>query len=135
MPDHAPTVELGELSQGGLAPAIFAIVDRGVRSRPEVASDLRAEVELDLGEHFPAVRVHFDHPNVLVEDGPARAPDLRISGELGDLVSLMVAPRIGWIPNPVDRRGRAAIGMVALGRVRVEGRLGLLRRFLRVIAV
>jgi len=50
MPDQAPTVELGELSHGGLAPAIFAIVDRGVRSRPELTSDLRAEVELELGD-------------------------------------------------------------------------------------
>ena len=135
MPDQAPTVELGALSQGGLAPAIFAIVDRGVRSRPELANDLRAEVELDLGDPYPAVRVRFDHPSVLVEDGPARAPDLRISGELPDLVSLMVAPRIGGIPNPIDRRGRAAIGMVALGRVRVDGKLALLRRFLSVISV
>jgi hypothetical protein len=47
----------------------------------------------------------------------------------------MVAPRIGLIPNPIDRRGRAAIGMVALGRVRVEGKLALLRRFLTVISV
>jgi hypothetical protein len=70
-----------------------------------------------------------------VEDGPAQARDLRISGELPDLVSLIVAPRIGGIPNPIDRRGRAAIGMVALGRVRVEGKLALLRRFLRVISV
>jgi hypothetical protein len=62
MSDQAPTVQLGDLSDGGLAPAIFAIVDRGVRSRPEVANDLRAEVELDLGDPYPAVRVPLRPP-------------------------------------------------------------------------
>jgi hypothetical protein len=135
MPGVTPTVELGTLVEGGLAPAIFAIVDRGVRGRPELAVDLDAEVELDLGERYPAVRVLFASPTVLVEDGPAAEPDLRISGELQDLVSLMVAPLVGGLPNPIDRRGRAALGMVALRRIRVEGKMALLRRFLCVIGV
>ena len=84
---------------------------------------------------YPAVRVVFGDPTVLVEDGPAAAPDLRISGELPDLVSLMVAPLVGGLPNPIDRRGRAALGMVAQRRIRVEGKLALLRRFLGVIGV
>jgi hypothetical protein len=130
-----PTVELGTLLQGGLAPAIFAIVDRGVTGRPDLAAELRAEVELNLGDPYPNVRVLFGDPVVLVEDGPAAAPDLRISGELPDLVSLMVAPLIGGVPNPIDRRGRAALRMVAQGRIRVEGKLALLRRFLGVIGV
>jgi hypothetical protein len=67
--------------------------------------------------------------------GSASEPDLRVSGTLADLVSLMVAPLVGGLPNPIDRRGRAALGMVALGRVRVQGRMGLLRRFLCVIQV
>lgn len=135
MPDVTPTVKLGTLVEGGLAPAIFAIVDRGVRGRPDLAVDLDAEVELDLGELYPAVRVLFGRPAVLVEDGPAAEPDLRISGELQDLVSLMVAPLVGGLPNPIDRRGRAALGMFAVRRVRVEGKMALLRRFLGVIGV
>ena len=135
MPDRTQTVTLGGLSEGGLAPAIFAIVDRGVRDRPELATDLRAEVELEIRDGYPAVRVLFDESTVLVEDGRAAAPDLRISGELPDLVSLMVTPYIGGLPNPIDRRGRAALGMLALGRVRVEGRIALLRRFLGLIGV
>ena len=77
----------------------------------------------------------FEDEAVLVEDAAAERPDLRVRGQLPDLVSLMVAPLVGGVPNPIDRRGRAALGMVALGRVRVEGRLGLLRRFLGVIRV
>ena len=135
MPQGPPTVELGTLLEGGLAPAIFAIVDRGVTGRPHLAAGLQAEVELNLGVPYPNVRVLFGDPIVLVEDGPAAAPDLRISGELPDLVSLMVAPLIGGVPNPIDRRGRAALQMVAQGRIRVEGKLALLRRFLGVIGV
>jgi hypothetical protein len=135
MPTPAPQVELGEITQGGVAPAIMAIVDRGARQRPELAADLSAEIELNIEERFPPVRVVFGEGRVLVEDGSAAEPDLRITGTLPDLVSLMVAPLVGGLPNPIAARGRAALGLVALRRVRVEGRLALMRQFLAVIQV
>lgn len=135
MSSQAPTIELGRIMQGGVAPAIMAIVDRGARQRPELANDLRAEIELNMEGGYPPVRIVFGGDLVLVEDGPASEPDLRVSGSLADLVSLMVAPLVGGLPNPINRRGRSALGMVALRRVRVQGRLGLLRRFLGVIQV
>lgn len=133
MASHPPDVRLGRTDSGGVAPAIMAIVDRGVRRRPELVTNLRAEIELDMGKHYPPVRIVFDDQQVLVEDGPGAAPDLRVIGALPDLVSLMVAPLLGGVPNPIDRRGRAALGMVALRRIKVEGRIGLLRRFLAVV--
>jgi hypothetical protein len=72
---------------------------------------------------------------VLVEDGPGSAPDLRISGSLADLVSLMVVPLVRGVPSPVRGRGRAALGLMAQGRVKVEGRLALMRKFLLIIRV
>jgi hypothetical protein len=134
MPATRPNVALGELVDGGLAPAIMAIVDRGVRRKPQLAFGLDAEVELVMPGH-PPVRISFGEPLVCVEDGAAPRPDLRVSGALADLVALMVAPLVGAVPNPIDRRGRAAIRMVANGRIRVEGRLALLRRFLELISV
>ena len=113
----------------------MAIVDRGVKQRPALSNDLRAEIELDMGKRYPPVRIVFSGEAVLVEDAPGEKPDLRVSGQLPDLVSLMVAPLVGGLPNPIDRRGRTALGMVALRRVRVQGKLALLRRFLGVIAV
>src|SRR5205807_4856091 len=121
-----PQVRLGRIEQGGLAPAILAIVERGVRRRPALARALQAEVELAMEEAYPPVRVVFGERMVLVEDGPSVAADLRIEGALPDLVSLMVAPLLGGLPSPINARGRAALGMVALGRVRIEGRLGLM---------
>jgi hypothetical protein len=128
-------VKLGEISDGGVAPAIMAIVDRGVAQRPELAGNLQAEIELNIEERYPPVRIVFDNGDVLVEDGSAQAPDLRVTGTLPDLVSLMVAPLVAGLPNPMAAKGRAALGMVAQRRVKVEGRVALLRRFLGVIRI
>ena len=133
--DDHPEVRLGGLVSGGLAPAVMAIIDRGVRRRPGLARSLKAEVELAFGELHPPVRILFDDRDVLVEDGPASAPDLRIDGSLGDQIALMVAPILGGLPSPITAQGRAALGTVLSGRVRISGSFGLLRRFLGVIHV
>jgi len=129
----SPRVRLGEFSEGSLAPVIFAIVERGVLHRPALAAELRAEVELATGNEFPPVRIVFSESQVVVEDGPAVGPDLRVDGSLQDLISLMVAPLVGGLPSPVRARGRAALGMVVFRRVRLEGKIGLMRRILAVI--
>ncbi len=128
-------VKLGEVSEGGVAPAIMAIVDRGVAQRPELAQTLQAEIELNIEERYPPVRIVFGKGEVLVEDGAAEAPDLRVTGTLPDLVSLMVAPLVGGLPNPMAAKGRAALGKVAKRQVKVEGKPILLRRFLAVIRI
>jgi hypothetical protein len=132
---RAPQVRLGALQEGGLAPAIMAIVERGVRRRPALASSIHAEIQLEPEENYPPIRIVFGERLVLVEDGPAVAPDLRVEGTLPDLISLMVTPLLGGLPNPINARGRAALGLVAVGRVRVEGRISLMRQLIRVIRV
>jgi hypothetical protein len=131
--EDVPQVRLGAVAEGGLAPAIMAIVERGVTRRPDQARALGIEVELRMEESYPPVRIAFGEDLVLVEDGPARAPALRITGALSDLVALLVAPLLGGVPSPMDARGRAALGMFASRRVRIEGGLGLMRSFLGVI--
>ncbi|HTT29433.1 MAG TPA: hypothetical protein VMG37_13550 [Solirubrobacteraceae bacterium] len=132
---RAPEVRLGTLAEGGLAPAIMAIVELGVARRPEQARALGIEVELRMEESYPPVRIVFEPEVVLVEDGPGSAPALRISGALSDLVALLVTPLWGGVPNPIDARGRAALGMFASRRVRIQGRVGLMRSFLGVIGL
>jgi hypothetical protein len=126
-------VRLGTVLDGGLAPAIMAIVERGVQRRPAEARALRLEVELQMEESYPPVRIVFGEDSVLVEDGPGAAPGLRISGALPDLVALMIAPTIRGVPSPMDARGRAAISLFASRRVRIQGRIGALRSFVGVI--
>ena len=130
-----PPVRLGRLDEGGLAPAILAVVERGVHHRPALAASFDAEIELVLEEALAPVRIVFMGSAVLVEDGPAEAPDLRIAGALPDLTSLMATPLVRGVPSPMRARGRAALGLVAGGRVRVTGRMGLMRRFLQLIRV
>jgi hypothetical protein len=130
-----PHVRLGKIVDGGLAPAIMAIVERGVRRRPAIANRIRAEVQLDFEQAFPPVRLVFGERYVLVEDGPGVAPDLRVEGSLQDLIHMMVTPLLGGVPSPIHGHGRRTLGMVAVGRVRVEGRLGLMRQLLSVIRV
>jgi hypothetical protein len=84
-------------------------------------------------ESYPPVRIVFSGEAVLVEDGPAQAPALCISGALPDLVALLVTPLVGGVPSPMNARGRAALGMLASRRVRIQGGLGLMRSFLGVI--
>ena len=131
----APPVRLGQLLPRGLAPAILAIVERGARRRPEMARSLDIEVELVVLGDYPPLRLVFSPEEVLVEDAPARAPALRVRGELADLIGLMVAPIVGGVPMPFTARGRNAVAMVASRRIRVQGRLGLLRRLLAVIQI
>jgi hypothetical protein len=128
-----PEVRLGELREGGLAPAIMALIERGVKERPDQARALRLEVELQLEDIYPPVRIVFGDDGVLVEDGPAVAPGLRISGSLPDLAAMMVAPTFGGVPSPMDRRGRAAIGLFTSRRVRIQGKIGTLRSFVSLI--
>jgi hypothetical protein len=113
----------------------MAILERGVRRRPALVSGLRAEIQLDFEEDYPPVRVVFGERLVLVEDGTAAAPDLRVEGSIPDLIKLMVTPLLGGLPNPINARGRAALGLVAVGRVRLEGRLGLMRRLISLMRV
>jgi hypothetical protein len=128
-----PEVRLGRLREGGLAPAIMALIERGVQQRPEQARALRLEVELQLEDIYPPIRIVFGEDGVLVEDGPAVAPGLKISGSLPDLAAMMVAPTFGGVPSPIDPRGRAAIGLFASRRVRIQGRVGALRSFVNLI--
>jgi hypothetical protein len=134
-PVRPPQVLLGEIREGGLAPAVAAIVERGVRRRPSVAVTIAAEIELTVEGSYPPVRIVFGERLVLVEDGPGVAPDLKVEGTLTDLISMMVAPLVGGVPNPINARGRAALQKVMLGRVRVEGRVGLMRRLLTIARI
>ena len=131
--DNRPDVRLGALREGGLAPAIMALIERGVQQRPDQARALRLEVELQLEDIYPPVRILFAEDGVLVEDGPAVAPGLRISGTLPDLAAMMVAPTVGGVPSPINPRGRAAIGLFTSRRVRIQGRVGALRSFVSLI--
>jgi hypothetical protein len=131
-----PRVELGVLVDGGLAPAIAAIVERGVRRRPHRANRLTMELEIKVVGPYPPTRVRFAPGHVLVEDGPAQNPLLRIEGSLPDLVSLLSTPMaMAGVPNPITPRGRLALSKVATGKVRFVGAISLRREILALLRI
>ncbi|WP_249009198.1 hypothetical protein [Conexibacter sp. DBS9H8] len=131
-----PPVVLGDLGEGGLAPAIAAIVERGVQRRPDRANRLSLELEIRvLGPH-PPTRVCFRAGEVLVEDGAAENPAVVLEGTLADLVAVIASPvTLAGLPSPATPRGRAALTKLATRRVRVEGPLWLRRELLALLRI
>ena len=135
----AQRVRLGRMVEDGVAPSIFGLIERGIARDPRLAAEMRGMVVFRFAEEFSPLRIRFGPRVVVVEDGDVKRPDLAISGRLPDIVHFATVPmlrgRLSGVPNPTDARGRAALGRLASGRVRVEGSSGLARRVLRLLAV
>jgi hypothetical protein len=114
---------------------MFALLERGVHLRPEVALVTRGRVVFRFAEPFAPLQVSFAPRTITVEDGDLRKPDLAITGSLPDIVNFVATPLVGGIPNPARVRGRAAIAQVARRRVRLEGDRSLARNVLRLLAL
>jgi|SRR5215211_3546669 len=131
-------VRLGHVDRDGIAPSLYALVERGAGRRPKVATSMRGTVELRFKERFTPVRVQFSDRDVVVEDAVGRGrerPDLVIQGSLPDIVQLAAAPLAGGLPKLTHKRGRAALASVAGRRVRIEGSPLLARRLLKLLEI
>jgi hypothetical protein len=136
---RVPQVRLGRMVEDGVAPSILGLVERGIAREPELLNGMRGRVVFRFIEDFSPLRVTFRPRSVVVEDGDLRKPDLVIAGRLPDIVHFATVPVLGGrlhgLPDPRRPRGRAALGRLARGRVRVEGDNALARRLLRLLAV
>jgi hypothetical protein len=125
--------------ENGVAPSILGLIERGVEREPELVAGMRGRVVFRFAEDFSPLRIAFRPRSVVIEDGDLRKPDLVIAGRLPDIVHMATVPtlrgRLGGLPDPRRRRGRAALGRLASGRVRIDGDSGLARRLLRLLAV
>ena len=128
-------VRLGHQAEGSIAPALFALVERGAARSPRAARELGGHVELRFEEGYPSITVVPEGEGLLVDDVQPEigAPGLVVSGPLPALLSLATAPRTAGLPSLGDRRGRAAISLLARGGVRIEGSKMLGRRLLALI--
>jgi len=135
----SPSVRLGRMVEDGVAPSIFGLIERGILRDPGLAAGMRGRVVFRFSEEFSPLRIRFGPRVVVVEDGDLRKPDLAISGRLPDIVHFATVPtlsgRLSGVPNPVDARGRAALGRLASGRVSLDGSATLARQVLRLLAV
>ena len=122
-----------------MAPSILGLIERGIAREPDLAAQMRGRVVFRFHEDFSPLRVAFRPKTVIVEDGDLRKPDLVIAGRLPDIVHFATVPmltgRLHGLPDPRVPRGRAALGRLARGRVRIEGDRTLARRVLRLLAV
>ena len=132
-------MRLGRLTEDGVAPSIFGLLERGIERRPEVAAQLRGRVVFRFAEDFSPLRISFKPKTIVLEDGDLRKPDLVIAGTMPDIVHLLTVPllggRLGGFPNPARPRGREAIARLASGRVRMDGDTGLGMKLLQLLAV
>jgi hypothetical protein len=131
MTTHSITVNLGSVADGSVAPAIRAIVERGVQRRPQLAAE-PGRIRLRFQEGWPAVLIVLGD-RVVVCDNETAPADVEISATLPDLVTLLTTPLAKGIPNPIRREGRAAIGLLR-GRVEIDGIRATALRLLRLLS-
>jgi hypothetical protein len=131
MTTHSITVNLGSVADGSVAPAIRAIVERGVQRRPELAAE-PGRIRLRFQEGWPAVLIVLGD-RVVVCDNETAPADVEISATLPDLVTLLTTPLAKGIPNPIRREGRTAIGLLR-GRVEIDGIRATALRLLRLLS-
>lgn len=131
----APQVRLGRTHRNGIAPSLYALVDRAVQRDPLAAAQVRGRVVLRFREDYVPTRITFGKRMIRVEDGDLRQPDLAITGRLPDIVLITTARLRMGLPDPTDGRGRAALARIATGRLRISGDTGLARAFMELMRI
>jgi hypothetical protein len=106
-------------------PARRRLLGRGVVEL--VARDADVSAVVDLSPNAP-----------LVSAGPALEADVRIAASSDDLLALAAAPLRFGCPDPLRPEGRAVLGAIVRGRVRIVGLLAhplLVARLARLLSV
>jgi hypothetical protein len=118
---------LGDLIEANLLRA----ADRARLLRP-------ATVELEALDAGTVATVRLRPGRVEVVDGTdGRPTDLRIRAAGRDLLELAAAPQRFGLPDPLRAEGRAVLGAIATGRVRIAGIVThplVLARFSRLLS-
>src|SRR5258707_15025616 len=85
----APQVRLGAVDGESIAVSIFALVERGVMLRPDLARELRASIVLRFPEGYSPVRIDLMGEEISVSDSGEedRAQDLVVEGALPDVAA------------------------------------------------
>lgn len=130
-----PAIRLGSTLRGGIAPSIYALVERGVLKRPAQAAAVDGRVQLRFEDRYPPVSMVFERGRIEVFDGEVERPDLTVGAALADVVLLTTAPLRMGMPSPVNARGRAVLQKMARGQIRLRGDLALARAMLELMRI
>lgn len=132
-------VVLADAEPNGLARMLAGLLEGNLARRPERAALLRpAVVQIDAADAGVAVTVRLDAGRVRVSNGAAGPrPDVRVRASGHDLLALSASPLRFGFPDPFRREGRAVLGRIASGKVRVSGMVRhpmVLSRFSRLLS-
>lgn len=128
-------VRLGRTHRDGIGASIYALIERGVARRPDIAAQLQGRVVIRFREPYVPTRITFGKRVIKVEDGDFRRADLIVSGRLPDIVLLTTAPLRMGLPDPMNTRGRVALQRIAAGRVRLGGDPRMARGFMEMMRI
>jgi hypothetical protein len=134
-----PEIVLADAEPNGLARMLAGLLEGNLARRPERAALLRpAVVEIGATDAGVAVTVRLDGGRVRVSNGTGGPrPDVRVRASGHDLLALSAAPLRFGFPDPFRREGRAVLGRIASGEVRVSGMVRhpiVLSRFSRLLS-
>ncbi len=133
--NEAPAIRLGRTLRGGLAPSIYALVERGVLKRPDQAAVVNGRVQLRFFDSHPPVAMVFEGGQIEVYDGEVDRANVTVTAALADVVLLTTAPLRMGMPSPASARGRAVLQKMARGEIRLRGDLTLARAMLELMRI
>ncbi|HEX4941420.1 MAG TPA: hypothetical protein VFW51_02715 [Actinomycetota bacterium] len=123
------TVVGGEPS--GLASMVADLIEQNLARDPTRTALLRRSVAvLDATDADVTVFLRIARDGVRVGDGDVPDAHLRIGSDSGRLLGLTTAPLRGGLPDPRRPEGRAIVGDLLRGRIRIRG---LLRHPVRLV--
>lgn len=134
------TVRFADADPNGLADLVGRLIDTNLHAHPDRRRLLGpALVELSASDADMHATLEVTPDGVLVSNGRANGrAHLRVRADAFDLVEFAAAPLRLGLPDVFDADGRAALGRVLRGHVRVSGMLRhpvRLSRFNRLLSV
>lgn len=134
------TVRFADAEPNGLADLVGRLIDANLQNDPDRERLLGSTVvELSASDADTHATLDLARDGVVVSNGRSNGrAHLRIRADAYDLVEFAGAPLRLGLPDVLDAGGRAALGRVLRGRVRVSGMLRhpvRLSRFNRLLSV
>jgi hypothetical protein len=117
------TVTYADLEPSGLSTMIGGLIEANLRANADRAELLRpCIVVLAAADAGVSTSLRISPSGVQVaNEPPLTGVELRVRASSGDLIALSAMPLRFGLPDPLRREGRAIVGGLLRGRIRVSG--------------
>jgi hypothetical protein len=134
------TVTYTDLDPSGLSSMIGGLIEANLRANPDRAELLRPSVvALTAMDAEVSTSLRISRSGVeIANESPRAGVELGVRASSGDLIALSAMPLRLGLPDPLRREGRAIIGKLLRGRIRVSGLVrhpAKLTRLIRLLSV